>query len=520
MRTSGHVAMLLLAIPACLLPASLSWSEPTKLGEIQTLYNPIDAPRLAAGPNGQIAVAWGDGNTSIDEWTGIELFIRLLTANSGWGAATIISDSNGLLQPPIAIGMGGDGSVIAAWRVVDLLSFQSQLLVRKFVPGEGWGLPQVLSTGGGNPVLAIAPDGRAHIVFYENSSWVVKTLAPGEEAWSATVILRDESPYYQGTAQLVAGDGFAYATFPEQDSLLLAMFNSHGWQPATKLESGNPSQLLINNGHVVLSWTEPSNGSDVVQRVQRLTQPSDAFAVPRVGGTLATCNIALSADGTVFAFCPIRGDSVPNCFDECNRYGYGCNQAYYAYIEAFRHHVVGDWQGADVISDKQQRAWKLGYGGFGRIKGLGNAQGDVLALWASDVPCQSNGIEVSMRLLRSNSGLWDPVAGPALGTKNSAMADVAADARGTFHGLWTEGTVGPKRVLVTAELAAHLTQTADINADGVVNCTDLGMVRASLGKKAGEPGFDDRADTNQDGIVDVKDLAFVAQQLPAEIQCP
>jgi hypothetical protein len=59
----------------------------------------------------------------------------------------------------------------------------------------------------------------------------------------------------------------------------------------------------------------------------------------------------------------------------------------------------------------------------------------------------------------------------------------------------------------------------DVNNDGVVNCADLAIIKASFGKKTGQPGFDLRADVNGDGIVNVIDLAFVSRQLPGGTAC-
>ncbi len=54
----------------------------------------------------------------------------------------------------------------------------------------------------------------------------------------------------------------------------------------------------------------------------------------------------------------------------------------------------------------------------------------------------------------------------------------------------------------------------DVNGDGVVNCSDLAIIKGSFGKKAGQAGFDPRADVNHDGIVNVLDLAFVQDKFP------
>jgi Dockerin type I domain len=59
----------------------------------------------------------------------------------------------------------------------------------------------------------------------------------------------------------------------------------------------------------------------------------------------------------------------------------------------------------------------------------------------------------------------------------------------------------------------------DVNGDGVVNCVDLDIVKASFGKKVGQLGFDPRADVNGDGIVNILDLSSVARQLPAGMVC-
>jgi hypothetical protein len=59
----------------------------------------------------------------------------------------------------------------------------------------------------------------------------------------------------------------------------------------------------------------------------------------------------------------------------------------------------------------------------------------------------------------------------------------------------------------------------DVNGDGVVDCTDLDLVKASFSKTYGQVGFNPRADVNGDGVIDIRDLAFVAQQLPASTSC-
>lgn len=57
--------------------------------------------------------------------------------------------------------------------------------------------------------------------------------------------------------------------------------------------------------------------------------------------------------------------------------------------------------------------------------------------------------------------------------------------------------------------------TGDVNGDGLVDCTDLALIRAAFGNRT----FDPRADVNGDGVVDVRDLAYVAQRVTVGSRC-
>jgi Dockerin type I domain len=59
----------------------------------------------------------------------------------------------------------------------------------------------------------------------------------------------------------------------------------------------------------------------------------------------------------------------------------------------------------------------------------------------------------------------------------------------------------------------------DLNGDGLVNCADLAIVKASFGKKVGQAGFDIRADVNGDGVVNILDLSAEARLMPAGTVC-
>ncbi|MER2514666.1 MAG: dockerin type I domain-containing protein [Nitrosomonas ureae] len=81
-------------------------------------------------------------------------------------------------------------------------------------------------------------------------------------------------------------------------------------------------------------------------------------------------------------------------------------------------------------------------------------------------------------------------------------------------------TEDPPSEVDTSTTIIAATQKGDVNGDGLVNCTDMGIIRASLGKRSGQAGFDSRADVNQDGVIDVRDLSTVSRLLPAGVSCP
>jgi len=59
----------------------------------------------------------------------------------------------------------------------------------------------------------------------------------------------------------------------------------------------------------------------------------------------------------------------------------------------------------------------------------------------------------------------------------------------------------------------------DLNGDGVVNCADLAIIKASFGKSFGQAGFNIRADLNGDGVVNILDLSMEARLMPAGTVC-
>ena len=60
---------------------------------------------------------------------------------------------------------------------------------------------------------------------------------------------------------------------------------------------------------------------------------------------------------------------------------------------------------------------------------------------------------------------------------------------------------------------------ADVNVDGAVDCTDMSLVKAALGKRTGQAGYGAMLDVNGDGAIDVRDLAIVSRHLASGTVC-
>lgn len=97
---------------------------------------------------------------------------------------------------------------------------------------------------------------------------------------------------------------------------------------------------------------------------------------------------------------------------------------------------------------------------------------------------------------------WDPRTGEIVFTRG--------------ENVWSSNGFGFEKQITAIK---GFTQAGDVNTDGKIDCSDVGIVRVAFGKKTGQPGYDTRADINADGVVDVRDLAVVSRNLAAGVVC-
>jgi Dockerin type I domain len=81
----------------------------------------------------------------------------------------------------------------------------------------------------------------------------------------------------------------------------------------------------------------------------------------------------------------------------------------------------------------------------------------------------------------------------------------------------TFATSGPIR---SSEFEGSDRRPEDVNADGIITCFDLSLVRAHVGLRAADIAFDPRLDVNRDGAIGEADIELVRRALPAGVTCP
>lgn len=131
-------------------------------------------------------------------------------------------------------------------------------------------------------------------------------------------------------------------------------------------------------------------------------------------------------------------------------------------------------------------------------------------------PVSTANVKIS---LSTDSGLTYPTV-LAASVPNTGSAAVALPAITTTTARVKIEAVGNVFFDISnADFTIKAAAAGDVNGDGVIDCVDLAIVKGSIGKTPGQPGYDARADVNGDGVVNIKDLSFVSAKLPAGTTC-
>ncbi len=105
-------------------------------------------------------------------------------------------------------------------------------------------------------------------------------------------------------------------------------------------------------------------------------------------------------------------------------------------------------------------------------------------------------------------------------TPNRDSSNAISQRQGATGGFVAMQATGPDQGTTVKLYAYDINYVyGDVNGDGQVTCADIAAATASIGRRAGQPGFVAAADVDQNGVVDVRDISAISRLLPAGSHC-
>lgn len=207
------------------------------------------------------------------------------TVGTGWGAATLISDSTMNSRDP-KIAADVNGNAIAVWGQFNLTTSADDIFANRYVAGAGWGTATAIQTDSVGdsdyrPKIAFDATGNAMVVWYKmvnfgtSSIWANRYVA-GSGWGTETLIETDNAGAAANVSIGMDSSGNAVAVWQQADANGFTEIYSNryavgtGWGTVALVEPGNKRtgratlpQIAVNaNGKALAVW-QRDNGSDL-----------------------------------------------------------------------------------------------------------------------------------------------------------------------------------------------------------------------------------------------------------------
>jgi PKD repeat protein len=257
-----------------LLPAAQAqyWETPAL---IENFHGYSGSPELRTDSHGNTLAVWQQFIG-----TGYIIYSNRHVAGQGWGDPVLVDNPNGYSYPP-GLAMDGNGRAIAVWK--KQIGTDSSLLINRFDPDSGWGLPESLHQSQGYVYdyvkVAMDAEGNAFVVWLESAGnrrdcnvYAIRYDA-GTGQWGTPTLL-ENSPgsvnnLYRANPEISMDEnGNAMAVWYQNEGTY-SYFNIYasryeagiGWQTPVLLETqaGNalaPSLLMEENGVATVMWDQ------------------------------------------------------------------------------------------------------------------------------------------------------------------------------------------------------------------------------------------------------------------------
>lgn len=245
--------------------------------------------------------------------------VTFKTADGAWHAAQTVNPNNGedATSPKIAINANGDA--ITVWYQSD--GTQLRIWAKRFTPGTGWGVPQIIETNTGDafePQIAIDADGNAIAVWYQFDGALFNVWSnrfTPDSGWGTPELIEtsNDSPAIDPQIAMDAG-GNAVAVWMQFDgtryNLQANRFtSSSGWGIAQLIETDNageavePRMAMNANGDAIVVWYQ-FDGTRYNIWANRFTSASGwdiAQLIETDDGDAGYPQIAIDANGNAIA---------------------------------------------------------------------------------------------------------------------------------------------------------------------------------------------------------------------------
>ncbi|MGQ0797436.1 MAG: hypothetical protein ACT4OI_06210, partial [Methanobacteriota archaeon] len=239
------------------------WTGPTV---IEGYTASSDDAQVAVAASGEATAVWRQWDGSVNN-----IASNRFTPGAGWATATYIEASGGeAIEPRVA--MDAAGGAIAVWR--QLSGSARSVFANRFVPGAGWGSPQLLETDdtgdAAGPRIAMDAAGNAVAVWSQSDGTTTNVWANRYVAgtgWGSPVVLETASGFAAGPLASVDADGNAFATWVQFDGTVMHLYAARyrvalGWDAPVLLETDNQGGASVGGlaadaaGHAVAVWPQ------------------------------------------------------------------------------------------------------------------------------------------------------------------------------------------------------------------------------------------------------------------------